>query len=132
MKKSIILCLMLFLTISFFTSARVITSHPAGGNWASPDTWLGGQVPIDKDDAVLISKVEITDSLTVKNVLVNEGGTLTIKTAGDKIVSITDTLEVNGGLAVLKNSFLRVLVFIHSENAQLINESIIEVGKCDK
>ncbi len=131
MKSKILLSMMIFLISCFSLSARLIISNPAGGNWASPDSWLEGVVPSNIDEVVIVSDIIISSPVAVKSVLIKERASLTLNTKKDELVFISEKIEIQGELTIGDNSFLRVIEIIRGENAQIENRGIIEVGKCN-
>lgn len=85
-----------------FTDA-VISSTPAGGNWNSPSTWVGGVVPGFGDSATIVAGATVTvnGTFTVSTLIVNNSasgtGTLTFN-AGAQL-TVTGSVTVGGNSA---------------------------------
>ncbi len=59
------------------TVAQTITSIPAGGDWESAQTWVGGTVPNQNNDVIINGTVSVTSSASAcRNITISSGAIL--------------------------------------------------------
>ena len=58
------------------TQADTITSTPTGGLWSDPLTWVGGQVPGNDDDVIVVRAVEVAGLQGCLSLLVETSGSV--------------------------------------------------------
>jgi len=89
--------LLLLAFISLSASAVVagtITSVPAGGDWTTPATWVGGRVPAEGDDVVINGTVAAATT-TIRSITINQGATLT-GMGGPQYLRVVQSVVNNG------------------------------------
>lgn len=111
-----ILISLFFLTFSLLLHAADITSHAVTGNWHSPSTWVGGQVPTANDSVIIVNGADITltGDASAYKLRISSGGILNMGShtlslngsAGDHgSITIYGTLNLNSGLLTLTGDF---------------------------
>ncbi len=87
---------LLFLALGL--DAQTITSKTTGGNWNNTGTWVGGVIPTSTNSVVIDGAVTVNTSVTIVNLTINSGKTLTMN--GANTLSSTGNLQVTGTLSV--------------------------------
>ncbi len=91
-----------FLLISFLllmgwsAQAQVVKTSTTASNWSTV-TWSPAGAPAAIDDAIIATNVTVNQNVTVTNLTINAGSTLTM--SGAFTLTVTGALNVNGTLA---------------------------------
>lgn len=113
-----------------FTSmfAKIILSTTEGGNYSDSSTWVGGQLPEESDELIIIGNVEVNQPGKVKRIKITEGAKFVINLNKGSVFHVSDTLRIFGELIVKSDSELKTDVLLREPSSHITNEGIIEVS----
>ena len=94
--RFIVVGFMVLLTPSVW--AATLSSVPAGGNWSSVETWVGGNVPTELDSVVINGTVNVDGSMTVSGLEVSTGATLQNDYSNNHSLTVNGDVTNNGAI----------------------------------
>jgi len=114
MRRTLAACVAMLLAVFAFTVAAstaaagmIHSNGHGGGPWSDPDTWHGGKVPGEADDAVIAMRDAVTfdldhrNKVTCNNLYLDPEGVLGFKTGpGDFVITVAGTIESYGVIKV--------------------------------
>ncbi|MBL7914125.1 MAG: T9SS type A sorting domain-containing protein [Bacteroidia bacterium] len=109
-------------TLTAYAGGATRTSI-AAGNWSSPATWSGGNVPNCNDNAVINHNVTGNMSTKLTNLTINTGGTLTANTG----LTVTGTFTMNGTGTYIHNNGDNAAITIFAGTESFSATSTLEV-----
>ncbi|MBK9046462.1 MAG: T9SS type A sorting domain-containing protein [Bacteroidetes bacterium] len=109
-------------TLTAFAGGATRTSI-AAGNWSSPGTWSGGNVPNCNDNAVINHNVTGDMSTKLNNLTINTGGTLTSNSS----ITVTGTFTIAGTGTYIHNNNANAAIGIFSGTESFSTTSTIEM-----
>ena len=130
-----ILVILIFLLAGTSLPAVVIHSTPAGGNWMSASTWVGGIVPGSADDALIDGPVSVDNHVTCNSLTVNSNGilknglglnwTITSNTDFTNYGMVTD--NTTGTLSLYVNRHFALYGYIDNERVVLTATGVANI-----
>ncbi len=98
MKKTLLLCALLFAAWTGTVNAAVRISTPTGGNWTTGSTWVGGVAPANTDSAIIATTGgnSVTISANVTNAGLTVSSTAILAINGTSIITENGNVVVNG------------------------------------
>lgn len=97
----------------------------AAGNWSSGTTWVGGIAPIAGADVDIQHNVTVDVTVTVNNLTINTGGSLT----SDLAVTVWGTFTINGTGSYTHNNTAHAGATIFAGNESFSTTSLITIKK---
>ena len=119
--------------VAAVASADTITSTPTGGPWSDSTTWVGGVVPDDYDDVVIVGHVEIAGSAACKSLSVLALGSVrSAPSAPNTTLQVTGAVTNAGTIADGAYNFqLRVGGDLHNDGTWT-NSQLTIIGTDDR
>ena len=96
-------------TIKTYTTTVTRSNYSANsnGDWNTASTWVGNAVPLSNSEVDINANVTINSgTITVNNLIINNGYSLTLASGASILVNGTTTLNGNGKLIVPTGAFL--------------------------
>jgi hypothetical protein len=109
-------------TLTAYAGGATRTSI-AAGNWSSPGTWSGGNVPNCNDNAVINHNVTGNVSTKLNNLTINTGGTLTANNS----ITVTGTFTLAGTGIYIHNNNANAAIGIFAGTENFSTTSTIEM-----
>lgn len=126
-----VIFLALFVLFAYTIIAKDFVSTIEGGEWNNSKTWTNGQVPDSDSDVTINGKVIVENTITCKNILIMEKGTLEFAKSNDSLTAkIHENIQINDGTMIVNekwNVFTKVIN--KTDRALLYNYSILTIGQ---
>ena len=116
MKHFIYLSVIFLVTMLAVSFSKEIKSTEKVGEWFSPETWVGGEIPSKKDDVFINGIITSNKPIACNNLTINKSGNLILNSSLNIEGLISGKLTIYGCFEISETTSVHIIKSIENNS----------------